>query len=151
MKNFFNHKIKQPIINLLKEGLGPNELAKALTLGIIIGIIPVLGVTVTLCLIVAKLMRLNQVAIQIANYAAYPLQFIFLLPFLHFGQKVFGGNVPLDIKQMMDLFQSNMGQFFSQYTMVALKGVGVWAVLGLPLYFLLNFSFRFVLRKMLVK
>ncbi len=151
MSNFYSHKIKKPILNLLKQGLTPEELAKAFSFGFIFGIIPILGVTFSLCLITAKILRLNQVAIQVANYAAYPVQFILLIPFLHFGQKVFGGNVPLEIKSMMELFKEDTGLFFSQYAIVGLKGAGVWLVLTVPLYFLLNFIFRFILRKMLVK
>ena len=70
-------------------GTSPQKLAWSIAVGLVIGINPILGSTTILCLVVAFLFRLNIPASQLGNHIVYPLQFLFLLPFLHLGTRVF--------------------------------------------------------------
>jgi uncharacterized protein (DUF2062 family) len=153
MKSFFKSKIQEPILNLLKQGLNPQELSKALTLGCIIGVIPMLGTTVILCAFVAKILKLNQVAIQITNYAVYPLQFILLIPFFRLGEKIFGAKeIPLNISEMMELFKESPKIFMEQFLLTGLRGVVAWFIVAIPTYFLIEKIFLIILqRKALIK
>jgi uncharacterized protein (DUF2062 family) len=70
----------------LRQGISPRRLALTLALGFAIGCIPVIGVPTVLCAALAILLRLNQPAIQAANYVAMPLQLILIVPFMRLGK-----------------------------------------------------------------
>jgi len=73
----------------LRQGISPRRLALTLALGFAIGCIPVVGIPTLLCAALAQAMRLNQPAIQAANYAAMPLQLFLIVPFVRFGGWLF--------------------------------------------------------------
>jgi uncharacterized protein (DUF2062 family) len=79
------------LLEWLKTGLAPRQLAFTLALGFAIGCLPVLGITTGLCAVAALLLRLNMPAIQAANWLAMPFQVVLLIPFLRLGQWLFPG------------------------------------------------------------
>jgi hypothetical protein len=64
----------------------------ALSLGAVIGISPLLWGTGLLCILLAARLRLNLVAVQLANVAVWPLQLILFLPWLELGGWFFGSS-----------------------------------------------------------
>ena len=82
-------RIRDPILGMLREGLSPEGLAWSLAVGVALGIIPLFGTSTVLCIGAALTFRLNQPAIQLANYLAYPLQLLLLLPFIRMGEWLF--------------------------------------------------------------
>jgi uncharacterized protein (DUF2062 family) len=85
-------KAQAKVLEWLKCGISPRQLAFTLALGFGIGCIPLLGVTTGICAVLALLLRLNMPAIQAANWLAMPLQLILLIPFLRLGEKLFAGH-----------------------------------------------------------
>jgi len=73
----------------LRQGMSPRRLALTLALGLAVGCIPVIGVPTLLCAALALVLRLNQPAIQVANYAAMPLQLLLIVPFMRLGKWMF--------------------------------------------------------------
>src|SRR5271167_568672 len=97
-KVFFRRRIARPIVELLRQGVTPEEMALSLALGAALGVFPVLGTTTALCALVALLWRLNLPAIQIVNYFVYPLQIVLLIPFFRTGEKLFTAqHLPLSV------------------------------------------------------
>lgn len=78
-----------PLLALLRRGASPKRLAWSVSVGLLIGINPVLGTTTVLCFAVAMLLRLNIAASQLANHVVYPLQLLLVVPFLQLGSYVF--------------------------------------------------------------
>jgi uncharacterized protein (DUF2062 family) len=83
-------RIRDPIVGMLRHGLSPEGLAWSLAAGVAIGIIPLFGTSTAICVGVAAAFRLNQPAMQLANYLAYPLQILLLFPFIRMGEWLFG-------------------------------------------------------------
>lgn len=79
-----------PLVPLLLGGASPRRLAWALTAGAVIGLMPLPWGTSLLCLAAALLLRLKPAAVQLANYAVYPLQILLFLPYFHLGRVWFG-------------------------------------------------------------
>ena len=75
---------------MLRQGLSPEGLAWSLAVGLPLGVIPLVGISTVLCVGVALVFRLNQPAMQLANYLAYPLQILLWYPFLRLGEGLFG-------------------------------------------------------------
>ena len=63
-------RVLVPIRMLLSQGVTPEKMSQALAAGFVLGMTPMLGISSILAVTVAAFFRLNQVAIQIANYAA---------------------------------------------------------------------------------
>jgi uncharacterized protein (DUF2062 family) len=85
----FSKTVKFDAARWLRQGVSPRRLALTIALGFAIGCIPVLGVPTLLCAALALLLRLNQPAIQAANYAAMPLQLLLIVPFMRLGKWMF--------------------------------------------------------------
>ena len=64
MRQLFRNRVLVPLQAQLTQGVSPSRLALALTLGLVLGVVPVLGVTTGLCAAVAVALRLNQPAIH---------------------------------------------------------------------------------------
>ncbi|APG28677.1 hypothetical protein A7E78_13045 [Syntrophotalea acetylenivorans] len=74
---------------LLGQGCSPGCLALGVAVGATIGLAPLVWGTSLLCAALAWRLKLNQLAVQVGNYACYPLQIALFVPFLLAGQKLF--------------------------------------------------------------
>jgi uncharacterized protein (DUF2062 family) len=77
---------KRNAIQWLSQGISPRRLALTLAIGFAVGCIPIVGTPTVLCAALALAFRLNLPAIQAANYAAMPLQFALIVPFVRLGR-----------------------------------------------------------------
>jgi uncharacterized protein (DUF2062 family) len=100
LKAFLKKKIREPFANLLKQGLTPEKLACAMAFGLTIGMLPCPWGPTVLCAIVAFLLRINHVAIQVANYLAWPFQIALFIPFFWVGQKLFPFGEPIALENL---------------------------------------------------
>ena len=107
LRAFWRQRIVRPLVGVLRMGVSAEEVARALALGATIGLLPAVGTTTVLCLLIGGLMRLNQVATQLSNYAITPLQIALILPYLRLGETLLGvdNRFPLDaatLRQRVD-------------------------------------------------
>ena len=78
--------VLDPLMKFLKQGMTPRQLALCVALGIVIGNIPILGVSSILCAAIALVFRLNLPAIQIVQAAMAPTQVLLIIPFVRLGE-----------------------------------------------------------------
>ena len=64
MKNWLRIKLVDPLFALLRQGIAPNRLALGVAIGIVVGNVPILGVSTVLCGVIALAFRLNLAAIR---------------------------------------------------------------------------------------
>jgi uncharacterized protein (DUF2062 family) len=86
VKNWLSRKILEPLLGLLKRGMSPSRLALCVALGIVIGNIPILGISTLICTAIALLFGLNLAAIQIVQAAMAPTQLLLIIPFVRLGE-----------------------------------------------------------------
>ena len=91
--------IKEKAAVYLRQGISPRRLALTLALGFVVGCIPVVGLPTALCAVIALTFRLNQPAIQAANYLAMPFQVGLIVPLVKLGDRLF----PWGARQGLDL------------------------------------------------
>src|SRR3974390_3466928 len=72
----------------LRQGISPRRLALTLSLGFVVGCIPVVGLPTGLCAVIALAFGLNQPLIQAANYVAMPFQVALIVPLVRLGAKL---------------------------------------------------------------
>lgn len=149
MTAFLRRRVLDPILSQLTQGVTPTKLALALALGAAFGILPILGATTAACALVAVLLRLNQPAIQVANYVAYPLQLALYLPFFHAGAWLFGVDAPpFTLGELQAQLAADLGGTVTRYLGANLRAVAAWAALAPLLAAALFFPLRLLLARL---
>jgi uncharacterized protein (DUF2062 family) len=148
VRALIKRRIVDPLREQLTQGVTPSRLALALALGAVIGVIPVLGATTLLCGVLAVALRLNQPAVQVANFAAYPVQIALFIPFFHAGSWLFGRPATeLTVQQMRDELRADRWGTIAHYAGANARAVAVWALIAPFVITLLFVVLRPVLRR----
>jgi uncharacterized protein (DUF2062 family) len=148
MKRFLKRKFVDPVVGFLKQGISPERLAWAVSIGIILAIIPVFGASTLLCLGVIACFRLNPAVLFLANQFAYPLQFVLYFPFIRTGVWLFNAKpLPLSLTQIFQLFDKSIIQAIQQLWWATLYGIAIWMIVSLPLAWVL----QLLLKKLFTK
>ncbi len=134
--------LKQKFIGFLKQGISPNQLALAIALGIVIGLIPLLGSTSLLCMGAAFCFRLNMAAIQTVNYLIYPLQLLLYIPFLKAGAYLANQSFDYSLSEITSMLSTDVWGTIKQFFVINVYALVVWVLLALPLYIILYFIFK---------
>lgn len=135
------------IRSFLQQGLGPAPLALSTTLGLLLGLFPVLGVSTAAMTLLSLRFRLNLAIMLAVSYVIYPFQLLLIIPYIRLGEWLSGApRLPLSAGQLLAAFQSDFLAALRGLGMANLHAVSAWAVLSLPtgfaLYFLLLCLFR---------
>ncbi|KAE8682314.1 hypothetical protein F3Y22_tig00111272pilonHSYRG00081 [Hibiscus syriacus] len=93
MKIWFNKRIVDPLLQILRKGAEPRQLAFSAALGITLGIFPICGVTVLLCGMAIALLgsHCHSPTVMLTNFLATPIELSLVVPFLRFGEILSGG------------------------------------------------------------
>lgn len=122
----------------LRQGVSPQRLAFTLVLGCCFGCIPMVGISTVLCALVALKLRLNQPAIQAANYAMLPLQIVLVLPFVRLGgwMMASSSHAPAQTAQLLAHFSPL--HLAGGVAHLATQALLAWFVVALPTVLLLT-------------
>ena len=139
MNQWLRRKILVPLFKLLSEGLAPSRLALCVAVGVVIGTIPVLGVSTVLCTLVALLFRLNLPAIQLAQWAMAPIQLLLIIPFVRLGEWLLRAPPqPLSLKAGAALMQQGVGAAVVALWDAIVHASLAWALVAPVVILLLN-------------
>ncbi len=145
----FHRWVIAPISNQLRQGTSPEKLAWSVSLGLTLGIFPIMGSTSLVCLIVGHLLRLNQPVLHLFKTLTYPFHLALILVFIRLGQHLNGvPPIPFSIPELMGRFKESPAQFASDFGMAALHGIEAWAISAIFLIPLLYFISLPILRKL---
>lgn len=110
MKDWLRRRILDPLLALLRQGIAPDRLALCVALGVVVGNIPILGVSTILCTVIALVFRLNLPAIQLVQAVMAPSQVLLIIPFVRLGEWLLRvPPQPLSIKEGLDLLARGAG------------------------------------------
>ncbi|WP_197070405.1 DUF2062 domain-containing protein [Hymenobacter sp. DG25B] len=85
---WFRRRVLEPLLNLLRQGLSPRQLALTVALAFSCGLVPLLGVTTLLATATAVRLRLNVAALLLISHLLSPLQLLLMIPLLQWGEKL---------------------------------------------------------------
>lgn len=126
---------------LLNQGITPRKLALTLTIGVLVGIVPVMGVSTAICFLLALVLRLNHIGIQAVQYAVYPLQLISLVPFYKFGGFIFNKKMEeYSSFNLLNLFSDHWYEEFIIVLQSAKFALIGWIIICIPLSILIYHS-----------
>jgi Uncharacterized protein conserved in bacteria (DUF2062) len=115
----------------LWEGLS-NDIPMIIAVGFVLGTFPVYGVPTLLCVIAARVLRLNPVALLAVNQLATPVQLALLVPFVRVGWHApVSATSPLLWKLAAD----------------ALQAISGWCFVAIPTGILFHFALLYATRR----
>jgi uncharacterized protein (DUF2062 family) len=135
---FLQRRIVQPIVNLLRQGTTPEEIALSIAFGLVLGIFPSLGWTTLLCLLATVMFGLNLPSVQLVNYFAYPLQLALLVPFIRAGELLFHSTrLPLSLTQILAMIKADVWHAINVLWIATVQAIAVWVLIApLAIYIL---------------
>jgi len=144
LKKFWQH-----ISKALQQGITPQKLAITCSLGAILSIFPVYGLTTLLCLAMAPIFRLNILVMLAVNYLLTPIQLLLMLPFLQGGIWLFGlNNVLLDLDELVLRFKSDFISLINDFGSIILGGIVIWAIIAIPIFMMLYYTFYWIILRL---
>jgi uncharacterized protein (DUF2062 family) len=146
---FWRRRVGDPLVSLLAQGLTPERLALSLSVGLALGLFPVVGVTTVLCLAAGFAFRLNHVALQLANHLVYPLQLPLVLVFVRLGERLVGApRVTFDPLALVRHFQRDAFGFLREFGLTGLHGILGWTLVAPALLAAAFYALRPLLRRL---
>jgi len=110
MKDWLLRRVWEPLAGLLKQGVSPDQLALSVALGIVVGNIPILGLSTILCALLALALRLNLAAVQLVQAAMAPTQVLLIIPYVRLGEWLLRApRQPLSIQAGLALLSQGAG------------------------------------------
>ncbi|KXX68089.1 DUF2062 domain-containing protein [Flammeovirga sp. SJP92] len=152
VKHTITHRILVPLRTLLRQGLTPSKLAWSFAVGLLIGSSPLLGFCTWICLIAASVFRLNQLAIQIANYAVYPLQVLLIVPYIELGSSWFGKKAEgVTFEKLQASIDAGLLEGLKEIGVLMLQGGAAWLVVAVILVYPMQLILEKIFDKMLAR
>lgn len=131
-----------------KEGLTPEKLAFSITLGIISGIFPVLGMTTLLSIILTMLFRQNLLVVQSVQWILALVQILLIIPFMQFGAFLLNQNgIHINMQQINHAFQPGLLSGIKTVGLFHLYGILTWLILAIPASAVSYYGFLFVFQR----
>jgi len=118
-------------VALLRQGISPERLALCVAIGVVVGNIPILGVSTILCTAIALSFRLNLPAIQLVQAAMAPTQILLIIPFVRLGEWILRVPPrPLSIKEALAILERGAGHAIGALWDVILHAGLAWAMVA---------------------
>jgi len=131
VRDAIRRRVVEPVKQQLLQGVTPAKLALSLALGVVVSVMPVLGITTLVALGLSVVLRLNHVAVVAANYLAYPAQILLFIPFFQAGAWLTGGPpVPFSIEQIQAELNVGFWQTVVRYTDANARAMVAWLLVA---------------------
>src|SRR5271169_3212259 len=109
LKSWLHRRLLWPLLALLTQGISPDRLALCVAIGVVVGNIPILGVSTIICTVIALVFRLNLPAILLVQAAMAPTQILLIIPFVRLGEwLVHAPKEPISIKAALALMAQGL-------------------------------------------
>ena len=131
MKTWLYRRILEPLLALLRQGISPDRLALCVAIGVVVGNIPILGVSTIFCAAIALAFRLNLAAIQFVQAAMAPTQLLLIIPFVRLGEWILRvPPEPVSVKQVLALLAQGAGHAIAVFWGAILHAGLAWVVIA---------------------
>ena len=148
----FRNKVLIPLKVIPREGLSNEKIAFSLTIGIISGFFPVIGLTTSIGLALLLVLRQNFAIGQSVNWLLAPLHLLMIIPFMRLGSIITGHNaVTITLKQIIRAFEPGIWSGLKTVGIMHLYGIIAWSIIAIPagliVYFLSMGLLRFMQKR----
>jgi uncharacterized protein (DUF2062 family) len=136
-RGFWQRRVRDPLIALLKQGTTPDALARTLAWGGVCGLLPFLGLTTTLTLAVGQWRKLNHALMQGVNYLLTPVQLAMILIYMRLGELIWGvTGERFTVAELVRSFgELSIGEFLRRFGWAGVHAFTAWALTAPLLFF----------------
>ncbi len=136
--HWLRRRIFNPLLAFLSQGIAPDRLALCVAIGVVLGNVPILGISSILCAVIALAFRLNLPAIQLVQAAMAPTQILLIIPFIRLGEWIVRApRQSVSIKEWLALWQQGAGHAAVALRDAILHAGFAWALIAPFAVFLL--------------
>ncbi len=148
-ESYLKRKFIKPLLGFLKQGVSPEKLSLTVAFGAIWGTFPILGTNTIICIGTAMAFRLNHAAIQLVNYAMYPIQLALIIPFIKLGIWITGQNaLNYTFDEIWEIMKADQWRAFQTLGEILWAGLLGWLIFAVPLFLLLRFLLTPVFKRL---
>lgn len=152
MFKFTNIPFVQKLVGFFKQGTSPHGLAASTTLGIVLGVFPILGVTTWMSTLIGVRFKLNVPLVLAVLYLVWPIQIGLIIPFLRAGEWLFAAPpFALSLEKVQLAFEADFFGALRQFWDANLYALAGWSMLALPIgvliYYLLFYLFKYFMNR----
>ena len=127
----------------VQRGTSAEKIALTLSLGVVIGIFPIVGLTAFFCLLLGHRFNLNHVLLQTVNQIVCPLQIVLVLFFVRAGEILYGASpAAFTFSILKQEFFEHPSIFFKRFGMLGIYAVSAWLIIAPFLFLALHFFFK---------
>ncbi|XP_074280174.1 uncharacterized protein LOC141605352 isoform X1 [Silene latifolia] len=92
--SWLHTKVVDPLLQIIRRGAEPKQLAFSSALGFTLGVFPICGVTVFLCGLAITILgsHCHAPTVLLTNFVATPVELSLIVPFLRLGETISGGS-----------------------------------------------------------
>jgi uncharacterized protein (DUF2062 family) len=121
----------EPVKNQLTCGMTVEKVSWTISLGLVIGVFPVMGTTSVACLLAGWVFRMNQALLHVFKTAVYPLHLALILVFIRLGERLWGTPlITFSVPELLTKFKADPVQFGRDFGLAALQGVSAWLLVA---------------------
>nr|WP_320050938.1 DUF2062 domain-containing protein [uncultured Desulfuromonas sp.] len=139
-------RLRLAVSRAFNQGLSSRKIALSISVGIMMGTMPLVWGSCVICLVVGWWWRLSHPLIQLVNYLLYPLQIALFFPFFYWGAKVFGNPTPLNRQLVEQLFNAPLAGL-EKLWLINLQALVLWGGINLILFPLSYSVGRYILHR----
>lgn len=138
---YLKTKAIDPIASYFKQGLDTHKLSQSVAAGMVIGTIPVIGVSSVMATLVGLRYRMFTALIMLITYIIYPLQMLLILPYMKLGSYLVGAETEsVNVTAIFSKLFKHPLSSLAEFGFLILGGLIAWAVLSVPVYFASYYS-----------
>ncbi len=146
--SFWQRRLVAPLRAQLTQGVSPDQLALTLAVGTACSLLPFLGFTTLLNLVVGFRLRLNQPLLQTVNYLLTPVQLALILVYVRAGEWIWRANpVPLSVPTLVAAFRADPWAFLERFGLTGIHAATAWLFSVPVIVAALYFPLRPILRR----
>jgi len=126
-------RLRQAVSRAFSQGLSRRKIALSISVGIMMGTMPLVWGSCVVCLFIGWWWRLSHPLIQLVNYLLYPVQIALFFPFFYWGARLFDNPIPLNRQLVTQLLDAPLVGL-EQLWLVNLQALALWGGLHLLLF-----------------
>ncbi|BDD02713.1 DUF2062 domain-containing protein [Aureibacter tunicatorum] len=147
-RKLYQKNVVAPLKGVLKKGASPHQMALSLTLGAIIGLSPLIGLTTIVCSLLCLLLGLNIISANVSNFLVYPIQLIVFMPFMYWGGKIMGVDLEgIDADLLASMILSDTMTFLRSFGKAFVGALLIWLVASIPFALICYLTMKYLMLK----
>lgn len=131
--SFWQRRVLEPIRTVFTQGVTPDRVALTIAVATACSLLPFLGLTTVLNLVVGLCLKMNQPIMQALNYLLGPVQVAMIVIYVRMGEKIWRAPaIPISISELLKSFRAHPWEFIQTFGWTGIHAATAW-LLSVPI------------------